>query len=96
MPHLVGKEPAGHMTAAYPHTKIPFTPAYGKTAIIQHGLSGTCVAPLKKPFMPSARAHTSREGLHQPGASKPDDAQEAFESAKIHGQGKFRRSAVLW
>jgi hypothetical protein len=87
MPHLFGEETADRTQSACTHTKIPFTSAFGETAIVQHGLLDTGVALLQIPFTPSARAHKSQEMLHQPFASKPDDAQETFGFAKIYDRG---------
>jgi PAS domain S-box-containing protein len=76
MPHMSGKELADRVRASYPHTRILFTSAYAENAMVHQGVLNQGVALLQKPFTPSALAHKLREVLDQPGAPRPDPAQE--------------------
>jgi two-component system, cell cycle sensor histidine kinase and response regulator CckA len=78
MPHMSGKELADRVRTLYPHTRILFTSAYTENAIVHQGVLNKGVALLQKPFTPSALAYKVREMLDQPGAPRPDDAQETF------------------
>jgi two-component system, cell cycle sensor histidine kinase and response regulator CckA len=89
MPHMSGKELADRVRVLYPHTKILFTSAYTENAIVHQGVLDKGVALLQKPFTPSALAHKVREVLNQPGAPKPDDAQETFGFTKTSINGKI-------
>jgi two-component system cell cycle sensor histidine kinase/response regulator CckA len=83
MPHMSGKELADRVQSLYPHTKILFTSAYTESAIVHQGVLNKGVALLQKPFTPSALARKVREILDQPGAPKPDTAQETFGFASV-------------
>ena len=73
MPHMSGKELADRVRALYPHTRILFTSAYTKNAIVHQNVLSKGVALLQKPFMPSALAHKVREVLDQPGEAVSRD-----------------------
>jgi CheY-like chemotaxis protein len=83
MPHMSGKELADRVQSLYPHTKILFTSAYTESAIVHQGVLNKGVALLQKPFTPSALARKVREILDQPGAPKPDAAQQTLGFTQI-------------
>ncbi len=74
MPHMSGKELADRMQALHPHTRILFTSAYTKNAVVHQGMLNQSVALLSKPFTPAALANKLREVLDQPPAARPDPA----------------------
>ncbi len=85
MPHMSGKELAERMQALYPHTRVLFTSAYTRNAIVQQGALNQDAALLLKPFTPAALASKVRELLDQPCAPKPDTAPATFNPAKNSG-----------
>jgi PAS domain S-box-containing protein len=87
MPHMSGKELAERMQALYPHTRVLFTSARTRNAIIQQGVLNKDAALLLKPFTPAALASKVRELLDQPGAPRPDIAPGGSGFARItHGE----------
>ena len=66
MPSMGGKELADRVRALYPHTRILFTSAFTRGAIVHQGVLEEGVAFLQKPFRPSALARKVRETLDQP------------------------------
>jgi CheY-like chemotaxis protein len=87
MPHMSGKELAERMQALYPHTRVLFTSAHTRNAIIQQGVLNKDAALLLKPFTPAALASKVRELLDQPGAPRPDIAPGGSGFARItHGE----------
>jgi PAS domain S-box-containing protein len=83
MPLMSGQELSERMRALSPHTRILFTSAYTEHAIVRQDGLNQGVAPLQKPFTPSALAHKLREVLDQPSAPKPDTAQKTVSFTKI-------------
>jgi CheY-like chemotaxis protein len=79
---MSGKELAERMQALYPHTRVLFTSAYTRNAIVQQGVLNQDAALLLKPFTPAALASKVRELLDQPGAPKPDTAPTTMDPAK--------------
>jgi PAS domain S-box-containing protein len=87
MPHMSGKELAERMQALYPHTRVLFTSAHTRNAIIQQGVLNKDAALLLKPFTPAELASKVRELLDQPGAPRPDIAPGGSGFARItHGE----------
>jgi CheY-like chemotaxis protein len=58
-----GKELSDRLRAMHPQTKIPFTSAYTKSAIVHQRVMDEGVVLLQKPFTPSALALKVREVL---------------------------------
>ncbi|HBJ82385.1 MAG TPA: hybrid sensor histidine kinase/response regulator [Verrucomicrobiales bacterium] len=66
MPHMSGMELADRVQALDATTRVLFTSAYTKNAIIHQGMLKQGVTLLQKPFTPSSLARKLREVLDQP------------------------------
>ena len=63
MPQMIGREPAGRLTARHPALKVLYMSGYTDDALGRHGVLGPDVALLPKPFPPEALARRAREVL---------------------------------
>ena len=66
MPDMGGKELSDRIHVLYPRTRILFTSAYTRGAILHQGVLEAGVALLQKPFTPGVLARKVREVLDQP------------------------------
>lgn len=68
MPQMNGQELAGRILLRSPETKILFTSAYARSAVIHRGTISAGAELLQRPYTPSDLAHKLREMLdHPPG-----------------------------
>jgi DNA-binding response OmpR family regulator len=65
MPRMSGPDLARRMRAARPSVKILYISGYTDEKLDHHGLTGSGIALLEKPFTPAALAAKVREVLDQ-------------------------------
>jgi two-component system cell cycle sensor histidine kinase/response regulator CckA len=71
MPGMSGRELAEHLVSANPKTKVLYMSGYTDDAIVHHGVLGSDMAFLQKPFSPDSVVRKVREVLDAPPHARP-------------------------